>query len=202
MNTHTTEEELMFKMMHCVRRFRQQLHASQVSGMNLQQYPMDRTSHLMDRAPHPMDGSPHAMDASPCSMGGLPHEPRASRGPHRPPILSRERILTVLLEYEEGLRQKQLIERLLVNASSMSEFITRLEDNGYIERSVDPKDKRATLITLTEKGRARANELQDERSDTLKKYFAVLTDDEKTQLLCLLNKMTNAFEQEDVDTEK
>ena len=104
-------------------------------------------------------------------------------------MLSRERILTALLRHEEGLRQKQLTEIMRVNASSMSEFITRLEDGGYILRSVDPSDKRATLITLTEIGRARACELQDERHEKMNYIFRNLTEEEKTELLRLLRKI-------------
>ncbi len=106
-------------------------------------------------------------------------------------MLSRERILTLLLNHEEGLRQKEMVGIMGVNASSMSEFITRLEDGDYIRRQVDPTDKRATLITLTDKGRARACEIQDERRERMDYLFRNLTDEEKQELLRLLNKMMN-----------
>ena len=129
-----------------------------------------------------------------------PARPRHPHG-HRPPVLSRERILTVLLHHETalekeeqaaesaGLRQKQLTEMIRINASSMSEFIGHLEDDGYVERNVDPTDKRATLITLTEKGRARACELQDERKERLNQLFSPLTEEEQAELLRLLQKL-------------
>lgn len=134
--------------------------------------------------------------------------------PHgrRSPVLSRERILTILLDHEPeqegslgsdtrteteqdcsegaaGLRQKQLSEIMHINASSMSEFIGHLEQDGYVQRKIDPSDRRATLITLTEKGRARACELQDERSDNLQTLFSPLTEEEKGELLRLLQKL-------------
>ena len=134
--------------------------------------------------------------------------------PHgrRSPVLSRERILTILLDHEPeqeaprgsdtgrekeqdcpegtaGLRQKQLSEIMHINASSMSEFIGHLEQDGYVQREIDPSDRRATLITLTEKGRARACELQDERSDNLQTLFSPLTEEEKRELLRLLQKL-------------
>ena len=53
----------------------------------------------------------------------------------------------------------------------------------------DPEDKRATLITLTEVGKARAYELEDERHERFAKIFEPLTEKEKEQLLKLLEKV-------------
>ena len=143
--------------------------------------------------------------------GRPPHRPHG----HRSPVLARERILTLLLEHENlqdegaevagfsegmtnttdngtvssGLRQKQLTEMMRINPSTMSEFIGHLESDGYVERNIDPSDKRATLITLTEKGRARAHVLQDERKEKLDLLFSPLTEEEKKELFRLLYKL-------------
>ena len=118
-----------------------------------------------------------------------PVGPHGMHGPGK--MLSRERVLEILLDYEEGARQKTIAEELRVNPSSMSEFINKLEENGYILREVDPADKRATLIRLTEKGRARASELTDEKEGQLKKLFAHLSEEEKETLIALLEKLVN-----------
>ncbi len=94
--------------------------------------------------------------------------------------------------YEDGVRQKTLTEELRINPSSVSEMISKLENDGYVKRTVDPTDKRATLISLTELGEARAAELQDEKNEKLGKAFGNLTDDEKEQLIALLEKLTTA----------
>ena len=92
--------------------------------------------------------------------------------------------------YEGGVRQKTLTEEFRMNPSSVSELISKLESDGYVKRSVDPTDKRATLISLTELGEARAAELADERNERLDKAFAALTGEEKEQLIALLEKLT------------
>ena len=102
----------------------------------------------------------------------------------------RERALKVIAGFEGGVRQKTLTEELRINPSSVYELITKLQNDGYVKRTIDPEDKRATLITLTELGEARAAELQDEKSEMLGKAFANLTDDEKEQLIALLEKLT------------
>ncbi len=96
----------------------------------------------------------------------------------------------MLASFDGGAKQKELIEEMKVNPSSMSEMISKLEHDGYVKRTVDPADKRATLITLTELGEARAAELTDERNERFSGLFSKLTPEEKEQLLVLLEKLT------------
>ncbi|MBR0451122.1 MAG: MarR family transcriptional regulator [Oscillospiraceae bacterium] len=107
--------------------------------------------------------------------------------------LPREFILSILLENgNAGMRQKDLADKLGIRSAAMSEAIDKLEDNGYIERKVDETDRRATLIFLTEKGEARANEVHDQREHRFDRIFGDLTEDEKKQLLTLLRKMNSS----------
>ena len=127
---------------------------------------------------------------------GLMNESRPPEGPenchrplmHRRPPLAREHLL-LTISSREGIHQKELAEMMHVNPSSMSEFINKLEDDGYIVRNVDPEDKRATLIALTEKGSARAAEIRDEREARFNDLFGALTEEEKIQLNDLLGKI-------------
>lgn len=123
---------------------------------------------------------------------GRGHGPKRGHGPGggKPhPAFGRERLLSVIGSYEGGVRQKTLTEELRVNPSSVSELISKLESDGYVRRSVDPADKRATLISLTELGEARNAEVQDERNERLEAAFCALTEDEKEQLIALLDKL-------------
>ena len=170
--------------------------------------------YLHGEGPRPED--PAFSCGSACPPGRPPRRPHG----HRSPVFARERILTLLLEHETrqydaaetdgladekpaagkagavgaGLRQKQLTEEMRINASTMSEFIGHLETDGFVERNIDPSDKRATLITLTEKGRARAGELQDERKEKLDQLFSPLTEEEQRELFRLLNKLQRRSE--------
>ena len=107
----------------------------------------------------------------------------------RPGMMSRERVLSVIEGHEDGIRQKEIAEELHINPSSMSELIDKLEKDGDVKRQVDPNDKRATRIHLTELGAARAAEVEDERQDKLEVVFAPLTAEEREQLLVLLRKL-------------
>jgi DNA-binding MarR family transcriptional regulator len=66
----------------------------------------------------------------------------------------------VLLELweEEGLTQRQLLDRVDVEQATMANTLARMERDGLIERRVHPRDKRAQQIFLTEKARAMREE--------------------------------------------
>ena len=122
----------------------------------------------------------------------MPEEGEERRGPgfaHKRPPLAREHILFLISSFEGGVHQKELIERMQINPSSMSEFIGKLEEDGYLKREVDPEDKRATLLSLSELGQARISELQDERNDRLNQLFGNLSQEEKEELSDLLAKI-------------
>ena len=133
----------------------------------------------------------------PMPMHGMMHEMHGPKGhgtemhKHMPRRLPRERILAMILDKgDDGVHQKELAEEMHINPSSISELIDKLEADRYIERTVDPADKRATIITLTEKGKARAYEVNDERQAAAADAFKNLSEEEKQTLLVLLDKIT------------
>lgn len=103
--------------------------------------------------------------------------------------LRRERILRILLFAENGMRQKELADFLCIGAPALSEAVDKLHSDGYIERIPDPGDGRAIRIALTDKGRVRAYEIQDNHKDNLVRLFGNLSNDEKNQMIALLQKI-------------
>ena len=53
----------------------------------------------------------------------------------------------------EGTRATELASRARMTKQSMGELVADLEGKGYVERRPDPKDARAALVVLTERGR-------------------------------------------------
>ena len=134
---------------------------------------------------------PHGPYGPGCRQGGPRHMPMPSMPvpPMPRPMLGRERLLVLIGKSEGGVRQKDLLEKVHIGAPAMSELINKLEDDGYIVRTVDPADRRATLLSLTEKGAARAAEVEDERALRFKSAFAALSDEEKEALSAILDKL-------------
>lgn len=48
------------------------------------------------------------------------------------------------------LRQSALAERMGIEPMTLSTYLDRLEDRGLVSRSVDPSDRRAKLVSITE----------------------------------------------------
>ena len=69
-------------------------------------------------------------------MHGLGHGSGHCRRQNQ--AFGRERVLEVISRYEDGVRQKTLTEELRINPSSVSEMISKLENDGYVKRAVDP----------------------------------------------------------------
>ena len=146
-----------------------------------------RTRRGMGIGPRPPRGfgGPHGMMApGPRGPMALPDRPQDGRAMPREIIL-----LNVLEAGEQGVRQKDIAEKLGINPSSLSEQIDRLEADRYLERTANPQDRRSTLIVLTEKGKARAWEVQDDRRKAAEAFCSKLTEKEKDTLIALLDKL-------------
>lgn len=66
--------------------------------------------------------------------------------------------ILVELWSEDGLTQKQLLERVDIEQATMANTLARMERDGLIERRPHPHDKRAQLIFLTQKAAAMQSE--------------------------------------------
>lgn len=60
----------------------------------------------------------------------------------------------------EGVRPGVLADALGLEASSLVRVVDLLIDNGLLERSEDPQDRRAKLLRLTDDGRTRAQQME------------------------------------------
>jgi DNA-binding MarR family transcriptional regulator len=80
-------------------------------------------------------------------------------------------ILTCLWE-QDGVNVKDLSKQLLLDSSSLTGHLDRLEKRGLVFRQDDPEDRRAIRVFLTEKGRHLKDQLEPiglELKETLQK---------------------------------
>ena len=149
-----------------------------------------RTRRSLGVGPRPPRGmgGPHGGMMGPGPRGPMGMPPR--REPEDERAMPREIVLLNVLEAgEPGIRQKDIAENLGIRPSSLSEQIDALEADRYLERVANPEDKRSTLIVLTEKGKARAWEVQDDRRKAAEEFCSKLTEAEKDTLIALLDKL-------------
>lgn len=93
----------------------------------------------------------------------------------------------------EGISQQQIADNLGIRPQSVSEAVTVLENRGFICRQPSENDKRKMLIFITEAGLKHREEIAAERIVHSQQFFSALTQEEKAQLLTLLEKLNSQY---------
>ncbi len=78
------------------------------------------------------------------------------------------------IDRDSHINQEQIASRCNTNKGSIARSIKKLEDNGFIERTIDKHNRRQNIISLTKKG----NETLSKSIKTLNNLENHLFDDE------------------------
>jgi len=82
-----------------------------------------------------------------------------------------------------------IISKTLSTSGNMTVVIKNLEKEGWITRYTDPRDGRAYLVQITDKGNALIETIFPEHLKDLEQVLGNLEPEEKKQLIYLLKKM-------------
>lgn len=63
-------------------------------------------------------------------------------------------VLNILAATPDGISQRELGDRLVVDRSNVTGLLDRLEKSGWVRRTDDPADRRVYRVVLTPAGRA------------------------------------------------
>ena len=106
-------------------------------------------------------------------------------------------IICLLAKQPGGeMSQQELGMHFDLKPGSLSEILSKLELNGLIERSRNPKDRRQLTIRLTETGRENAR-IDQAAIRFREQAFGALTHDEREQLAEMLEKIRVTWEELD-----
>ncbi|GAA2715106.1 MULTISPECIES: MarR family winged helix-turn-helix transcriptional regulator [Actinoplanes] len=94
---------------------------------------------------------------------------------------SQFRALNVLLSHGE-MRLSTLAEHLRIAPRSATEVVDDLQERGLVERRPDQGDRRATLVALTDAGRATGDGIRAARAAASERLFAALNDTDRAEL--------------------
>lgn len=97
----------------------------------------------------------------------------------------------------KGLDQTDLSLRLGYDRATTGGMILRLQRDGYVERVPNPKDKRARLVTATEKGRIAIGALSKIARTTDNALLASLSTEDKTMLFDQMRSLVDHAEKFD-----
>jgi len=89
----------------------------------------------------------------------------------------------------DGMTQAQLARRVPIEQPTMVRTIDRMERDGLVTRAPDPNDRRASRISLTDRGRDLRDTLVPLANGVNRAATASLTDEESATLRRLLAKL-------------
>ena len=90
---------------------------------------------------------------------------------------------------EDGLTQEELSDYLKIDKGTTAKALKKLEEQGYITRTVSEKDKRCNEVHLTDKALAIKEDVGKVLTDWRERLTFGLSDEEKQLALVILEKM-------------
>jgi DNA-binding MarR family transcriptional regulator len=97
-----------------------------------------------------------------------------------------------LIDTNPASAQRELVERSMIDPSTMVAVIDDLEARGLAERRPDPNDRRRRAIHLTPQGRRTLERARKVAISTAGEVFEPLDDREMATLVRLLRKLSGA----------
>ena len=105
---------------------------------------------------------------------------------------SREVMLFWNVAMAEGRSQRQLAEALAIPSSRVVALVDSLEEQGWLERRTNPRDRRARALYLTGRGRKMLQRILAVAADQETHLSKGLSSQERRALVGLLSKLAKA----------
>ncbi len=105
---------------------------------------------------------------------------------------AQERALRLIARGDEAPRMTELADRLGIVPRSLTTVIDALEEAGLVRREIDPRNRRAILLRLTDHGAAVRDGLRDTRRRAAEELFAPLSAADRKTLSGLLGLLDSA----------
>ena len=107
---------------------------------------------------------------------------------------AQERALRMIARGDEPPRMTELADRLGIVPRSLTTVIDALEEAGLVRREIDPRNRRAILLRLTDRGTAVRDDLREARRRAAEDLFAPLSAADRKTLADLLALLDSAAE--------
>lgn len=98
------------------------------------------------------------------------------------------------LQDENGLTLKEIGSRALIDSSSMTVLVDKLEKEALVERRLDPQDRRAIRVYITERGEKITKELLEITQSVNMHLMEILGKDGRTHFIQGLNSIIDEIE--------
>ncbi|MEZ4671844.1 MAG: MarR family transcriptional regulator [Anaerolineae bacterium] len=89
----------------------------------------------------------------------------------------------------DGMTQSEIAQQLSVQGATITNMLQRMEEAGLVVRRRDPDDNRLVRVYVTETGRAKEQELNEQFQNMQKAIFQNINDSERAELRRLLRQV-------------
>lgn len=110
-------------------------------------------------------------------------------------------IVLRLAKHDGHMTQRELQESFDISSASLSEVLAKVEASGYITRAKSETDRRQMEVTLTPSGFEHAKTVRARREEFDQIAFGALSEDERKQLLVLLDRLVDSWGEQITDEE-
>lgn len=93
----------------------------------------------------------------------------------------------------------EVSERFEITAAAASQLVDKLVQNGFVQREEDPKDRRAKLLNLSDKGRSFIERGTQQRYRWVDELAGKLSAEERAKVSEALNILTEAMKKLEAD---
>lgn len=105
-------------------------------------------------------------------------------------------VLLALLNEQDGVSQRDLVDRASSDPNSIRPVLQALEVKGYVERRPDPSDGRAWIVEITRSGSSTYARVRRRTEDFRRRLLSGLDPAEADALLHALGKLARAMTEE------
>jgi DNA-binding MarR family transcriptional regulator len=99
------------------------------------------------------------------------------------------------------LRVSELAKCMALDSSTVSRHVSHLEEGGYLTRTGDPDDRRASRVLLTDKGRAVLEEAMQAQSAVVDRAIADWSEQDRATLTSLMTRLAESVDRLAAETE-
>jgi DNA-binding MarR family transcriptional regulator len=99
------------------------------------------------------------------------------------------------------LRVSELAKCMGLDSSTVSRHVSHLEEGGYLARTGDPDDRRASRVLLTGKGRAILDEAMRAQAAIVDRAIADWPEEDREELTSLMTRLAESIDRRAAETE-
>lgn len=97
------------------------------------------------------------------------------------------------MESHGAVKMSEVAALLAIKPPAASAAVDSLEREGYVQRAIDPTDRRVTLVTPTAEGLEALHASETQRRNVMRQHLSALSEDEIRSLISITTKLVEAM---------